>query len=107
MAHEAKTVVLTEKELGAFRLDDPATIELISRAERSVEADRQLTIRQALKKYKKAVFWALILSTALVMEGYDVVVVSRKHDCFAWQRCSAHTLQTDDLLHWKACVMRC
>jgi MFS transporter, SP family, general alpha glucoside:H+ symporter len=76
MATEEKTVVPTERDFNAFSLDDPATIELIHRAEQSVEADRQLTIGQALKKYKRAVFWAMLLSTALVMEGYDVVTVS-------------------------------
>ena len=41
-------------------------------------SDKQLTIRQALRKYKKGVFWAMILSTALIMEGYDIVIVSRR-----------------------------
>ena len=76
MAVEEVTIVPTERELAAFELKNPATINLITRAQESDAADRQLTIRQALKKYKSAVFWALLLSTALVMEGYDVVVVS-------------------------------
>jgi SP family general alpha glucoside:H+ symporter-like MFS transporter len=75
MATEEATVVPTEKELKTFQLNDPETLEFITRAQASVEADSQLTIAQALKKYKKAVFWALILSVALIMEGYDVVVV--------------------------------
>jgi SP family general alpha glucoside:H+ symporter-like MFS transporter len=33
-------------------------------------------VRQALSKYKKAVFWAMFLSTSLIMEGYDLVIVS-------------------------------
>ena len=51
------------------------TLELIRHARESDAADRQLTIRQALSKYKKAVFWAMFLSTSLVMEGYDLVIV--------------------------------
>lgn len=70
MATEEATIVPTE-----LKLKNPATVDLITRAQQSDAADRQLTIRQALKRYKTAVFWALILSTALVMEGYDVVVV--------------------------------
>jgi SP family general alpha glucoside:H+ symporter-like MFS transporter len=50
-------------------------VDLIHHAQASDEADRQLTFRQALTKYKKAVFWAMILSTSLIMEGYDVVMV--------------------------------
>lgn len=69
-------VVPTEHELQALDLSNPGTIDLINHAQESDAADRLLTVRQALKKYKKAVFWAMFLSTSLVMEGYDVVVVS-------------------------------
>lgn len=48
---------------------DPATIDLIIQAQEADAFDHQLTIKQALSKYKKAVFWAMILSTSLVMEG--------------------------------------
>lgn len=53
------------------------THELIRRAQEADAQDRALTIREALKKYKSAVTWALLLSTSLVMEGYDLVIVSR------------------------------
>ncbi|ETI28107.1 hypothetical protein G647_00556 [Cladophialophora carrionii CBS 160.54] len=52
------------------------TLELVRHAQESDAADRQLTIRQALSKYKKAVFWAMLLSTSLVMEGYDLVIIT-------------------------------
>lgn len=73
---EAEKIVPTEHELKGFDLSDPATIELIHHAQESDAADRLLTIRQALKKYRKAVFWGLFLSTSLIMEGYDLVIVS-------------------------------
>lgn len=68
-------VVPTEVELEQLDLDDQHTQDLIQRAQASDAADRQLTVRQALKKYKKAVAWALFLSTSLIMEGYDLVIV--------------------------------
>lgn len=71
----AEKVVPTEQELKNFELGNPDTITLIQKAQASDAADRQLTIPQALKKYKKAVFWSCLLSTALIMEGYDVVIV--------------------------------
>ncbi|KAI1041148.1 hypothetical protein LB505_013284 [Fusarium chuoi] len=49
---------------------------LVSRAQAADAADRQLTIWQALKKYKKAVLWSTLLSTALIMEGYDIVIIN-------------------------------
>ncbi|KAH8658977.1 general substrate transporter [Ilyonectria robusta] len=69
-------VVPTTRELEAFDLNDAHTIELINAAQESDAADRRLTVRQALKKYKKAVFWALFLSTSLIMEGYDLVIIT-------------------------------
>lgn len=71
-------IVPTERELKRFELSNPDTVELIHLAQESDAADRLLTVRQALKKYKKAVFWAMFLSTSLIMEGYDLVIVSSK-----------------------------
>jgi hypothetical protein len=72
---EDEKVVPTVQELAGFDLNDPTIIELIHQAQESDAADRLLTIKQALKKYKKAVFWAMLLSTSLIMEGYDLVIV--------------------------------
>jgi len=72
---EDEKVIPTVQELAGFDLSDPAIIELIHQAQESDAADRELTIKQALKKYKKAVFWAMLLSTSLIMEGYDLVIV--------------------------------
>ncbi|KIX96207.1 uncharacterized protein Z520_07985 [Fonsecaea multimorphosa CBS 102226] len=52
------------------------TLDLIRHAQESDSTDRLLTIRQALSKYKKAVFWAMFLSTSLIMEGYDLVIIT-------------------------------
>lgn len=70
------TVVPTERELKEINLSDPEVQSLIRQAEESDAADRNLKIMDAVKKYKKAVFWAMLLSTALIMEGYDVVIIT-------------------------------
>ncbi|KAJ9110617.1 hypothetical protein QFC19_001446 [Naganishia cerealis] len=49
--------------------------QMLAAAEEADRVDHELTIRQALRKYKVAVFWAMLLSCALIMEGYDVVVI--------------------------------
>ena len=81
MAEKAQ-IVPTEDELKNFDLSNPDIVELIHHAQESDAADRLLTVRQALKKYKKAVFWAMFLSTSLIMEGYDLVIVSRLFRAF-------------------------
>lgn len=71
-----ETVVPSENELRNVNPGDHDVLELIRHAQESDAADRLLTVRQALSKYKKAVFWAMFLSTSLIMEGYDLVIVS-------------------------------
>ncbi|CAH0055210.1 unnamed protein product [Clonostachys solani] len=69
-------LVPTENELKDIDINDPHVQELIVQARQSAEADGRLTIWRALVKYKKAVFWAMFLSTSLIMEGYDVVIIT-------------------------------
>ncbi|OQV07723.1 hypothetical protein CLAIMM_12118 [Cladophialophora immunda] len=73
---EESKVVPTHLEQQSIDLSDADTLDLIRHAQESDAADRLLTVRQALKKYKKAVFWAMFLSTSLVMEGYDLVIIT-------------------------------
>ena len=59
-----------------FDFNDPETLRLIELAKVANEADAALSIRDALKKYKKAVFWALFLSLSLIMEGFDLAIIT-------------------------------
>ncbi|KAM6517497.1 hypothetical protein FSOLCH5_008460 [Fusarium solani] len=68
-------VIPTEQGLAGLDLNDPQIHELIQRAQDADAADKKLTVREALKKYKKAVFWACLLSVSLIMEGYDLVMI--------------------------------
>lgn len=72
---EEKVIVSTGDEIKALGIDSDCTHHLIRYAQEADAADRQLTIKDAVKKYKKACFWAMILSGSLVMEGYDLVIV--------------------------------
>ena len=58
-----------------FSLSSEDFEQLVAQARASDEADKKLTIRQALKHYKVPVAWAMFLSTSLVMEGFDLVTV--------------------------------
>lgn len=72
----SQTIVPTERELKEVDLTNPEVQNLVRQAQESDAVDRSLKVFEALKKYKKAVFWAMFLSTSLIMEGYDVVIVS-------------------------------
>ena len=40
------------------------------------DAEKQMSFRQAFKLYPKAAAWSVLLSTAIVMEGYDTLLLS-------------------------------
>jgi SP family general alpha glucoside:H+ symporter-like MFS transporter len=49
---------------------------LSSEAKDATEQEHSMSFMQAVKLYPKAVGWSMLLSTAIVMEGYDVVLLS-------------------------------
>lgn len=82
-------------------LNDASLAELIQQAQESDVTDRQLPVMQAVKKYKKAVFWAMFLSTSLIMEGYDLVIVSTHANPLVRSRL---TVGPDHLVLWPDAV---
>lgn len=50
-------------------------VEKLADAQGATIQERDLTFSQALKLYPKAVFWSLVMSTVVIMEGYDTVLV--------------------------------
>ncbi|TVY82806.1 Maltose permease MAL31 [Lachnellula suecica] len=49
---------------------------LSAEAKDATVKEHQMSIMQAIKLYPKAVGWSILLSTAIVMEGYDVVLIA-------------------------------
>ncbi|RAL08039.1 sugar transporter [Aspergillus homomorphus CBS 101889] len=45
-------------------------------AKQAAQEEHQLTLAGALRKHPKAVMWSILLSTSVVMEGYDIVLMS-------------------------------
>ena len=40
-------------------------------AEENVRDEKSMTTYEAIKVYKKAIMWSLIISTCVIMEGFD------------------------------------
>ncbi len=51
-------------------------ISLAQEAKEGAELEKQMSLRRALKLYPKAALWSVVLSTALVMEGYDTLLLA-------------------------------
>ncbi|KAK5698337.1 hypothetical protein LTR17_023744 [Elasticomyces elasticus] len=93
MVHD---IAPTERGLGGIKLSHTELEQLALHAQESDAADRKLTIREALKQYKVAVFWAMLLSTSLIMEGFDLVTASPPYTytCLHNQYTEAESLTT-------------
>lgn len=55
---------------------DPKFVLLSSEAKTATEAEHAMTVRQAIRLYPRAVAWSMFFSTAVAMEGYDIVLIS-------------------------------
>ena len=51
--------------------------QLFNDARDATEAEHNLTLAGAFKKYPKAVGWSIVVSCACVMEGYDMAVIGQ------------------------------
>ena len=50
-------------------------LQTSTEAHAAIEKEHQMTAVEALRLYPKAVAWSLLLSCAIIMEGYDVVLI--------------------------------
>ncbi|PYI06056.1 sugar transporter [Aspergillus sclerotiicarbonarius CBS 121057] len=62
------------------------TSQLFDDAREATEAEHQLGLLDALKLYPKAVGWSVLVSTACVMEGYDMAVIGQLFAQEAFQK---------------------
>ena len=70
--------VLTLADSVAHRLSVSRAdfVALNNEARAGAEIEQSLSLWQALKLYPKAAAWSILLSTAIVMEGYDTLLLS-------------------------------
>lgn len=61
-------VVDDQKHTGADKIE-------FADAQAATAKEHSLTLSQALKAYPKAIMWSILLSSAVVMEGYDTLLV--------------------------------
>ncbi|WRT65342.1 uncharacterized protein IL334_002285 [Kwoniella shivajii] len=50
--------------------------DVVDSAKMAVDAEKTMTLREGLRKYPRAVLWSVLLSTAIIMEGFDVVLIN-------------------------------
>lgn len=60
----------------SFKQDLNKTAFVLEEAKDATEAEHELSLADALKYHKKAIWWAVVLSLTIVMEGYDNILIS-------------------------------
>lgn len=51
------------------------TEEITGDARQAITKEHELSLGQGLKAYRKAIMWSILLSSAVIMEGYDTILV--------------------------------
>lgn len=62
----------TVEKAAIDQVENAAGVEDIKNARLAAVAEHETTLWQALKENRKAAFWSVMLSTTVIMEGYDV-----------------------------------
>jgi SP family general alpha glucoside:H+ symporter-like MFS transporter len=58
---------------------------VIQGAKTATEKEQSMTLLQGIKLYPKAIAWSMLISTCIVMEGYDVCLINNFCRCFPFQ----------------------
>jgi len=62
----------TIEKTAAQQVENLSGVENTKEAKLASQSEHETTLWQALKENKKAAFWSVMLSTTIIMEGYDV-----------------------------------
>ncbi|OXG61838.1 MFS transporter, SP family, general alpha glucoside:H+ symporter [Cryptococcus neoformans c8] len=50
--------------------------DVVQSARQGMESEKALSLGESLRRYPRAVAWSVLLSTSLVMEGFDTVLIN-------------------------------
>lgn len=63
---------INDASLRKLSVINPEVVQEFEEAKSAAEKEHQLTIRDAVKLYPKAIIFSIIFSSAVIMEGYDL-----------------------------------
>jgi len=65
-----------EKEEIAGAQHDESISKTNDLAQQAAIDEHDLGVREAIRRYPRAIMWSVLVSTAIIMEGYDIVLIS-------------------------------
>jgi len=63
---------INDESIRKLSIINPQVVQEFEEAKKAVEKEHELTVRDALKLYPKAIIFSIIFSSAVIMEGYDL-----------------------------------
>ncbi|KAF2094424.1 sugar transporter [Rhizodiscina lignyota] len=90
--HNALEVHLDEEKFRRMSVAVPNVEHLTEDAARATQAEHSMTLWQSLKLYPKAVGWSMFLSLAIIMEGFDIVLIANLMAVPAFKKQFGHQL---------------
>lgn len=73
-----------------------AEIETVVNAQDATEQEHDLSLLEAVRMYPKAMFWSFVMSTAVVMEGYDTKLIGTLFAQPVFQKKYGHLVKKPD-----------
>ncbi|KAK0638617.1 general substrate transporter [Cercophora newfieldiana] len=66
-----------EDQMDRDEIDRAKTVDrIISDAKNATEKEQKMTLLEGIRLYPKAILWSMLISTCIVMEGYDVCLIN-------------------------------
>jgi MFS transporter, SP family, general alpha glucoside:H+ symporter len=72
---DSKQEAALEKGIDTQHVDTHHDDVLVEDAKHAADSEHQMTLLKAIKTYPKAIGWSVLLSTTLIMEGYDLALL--------------------------------
>jgi len=74
--NDAVRPVNEKSQLEQDARDKESMDQMISGAKAATDKEQSMTLLQGIKLYPKAIAWSMLISTCIIMEGYDVCLIN-------------------------------
>ncbi|EFE43545.1 MFS maltose permease, putative [Trichophyton verrucosum HKI 0517] len=73
---DASNVGSTRLSVGESDGENAPIADIFQNAKAATDKERKMTLLQGIRLYPKALAWSILISTCIVMEGYDISLIS-------------------------------
>lgn len=73
---DATNVGSTRLSVGESDGENAPIADVFQNAKAATDKERKMTLLQGIRLYPKALAWSILISTCIVMEGYDISLIS-------------------------------